>query len=390
VQNRIVALYIVNGSVATKESYLSEFNEMLRRDTSVALNSLDVYPPLSPKDEDALDISRLIAKLLNQTQLIGKDFQFGQAGIDSITAAHVLNVLKKKHSNAMLMPEDLLDDDITPSSLSQRLKLTSFERKLLSQEDLDKEAEKLALELPELSLRPVDNPKLIVLTGATGYLGSFILADLLSVHKTAHIICISRSGGLKRILQALKGTRMALPADSHTRVLVMEGDLSKPNLGLAYEDRIKLDKADLIIHNAALVHWTRSYKTLLSANVLSLVFLLKHAKSLTFVSGGGQTALDENNQEAFRTANGYTQTKYVAEKICRLVGARIVRPGYILGDPVCNSDDFIWRFVKVCIELDSFVEVSKATDAMNAASVTEVARRVAHAKDKPLDRIWVE
>lgn len=77
--------------------------------------------------------------------------------------------------------------------------------------------------------------------------------------------------------------------------------------------------------------------------------------------------------------SGYGQSKWVAERLLmqasreRNLPAAIVRPGYILGDTrsgVTNSDDFLWRLMKGCLELG---QVPVIRNAVNACPVDFVA-----------------
>jgi thioester reductase-like protein len=265
----------------------------------------------------------------------------------------------------------------------------------MSKAFLDAEVHRLAPEVHKLQGAIQDTPpKNIVLTGATGYLGSFILAELLLKHADAIIWCITRMGGLPRILDALARTQVEVPPDHSGRVRALHGDLGLPQLGLSEIDAAHISSADLIIHNGALVHWTRPYRALLAPNVHSLLALFALAPpsaKLVFVSGGGQTALDECNEQAFATTNGYSATKFVAERLCGHAGpgVQVLRPGYIIGEPVCNADDFLWRLARVVIELGVYVRSHDGVASMNAAPVRYVARRVIQPRGA-LDRIWVQ
>ena len=76
--------------------------------------------------------------------------------------------------------------------------------------------------------------------------------------------------------------------------------------------------------------------------------------------------------------SGYGQTKWVAEQLimrakARGVPATILRPGYIVGDSsrgVTNTDDFIWRLIKGCIQLGQAPRIS---NIVNMCSVDYVA-----------------
>ncbi|CAG8749994.1 12961_t:CDS:2, partial [Ambispora leptoticha] len=79
------------------------------------------------------------------------------------------------------------------------------------------------------------------------------------------------------------------------------------------------------------------------------------------IEHGGQGISEHDNLEGSRKSlrSGYAQSKWVSEKLVlearrRGLPATIVRPGYIVGDSrtgVTNTDDFIWRLIKGCIQL---------------------------------------
>lgn len=76
---------------------------------------------------------------------------------------------------------------------------------------------------------------------------------------------------------------------------------------------------------------------------------------------------------------GYGQSKWVAEKLTMIAASRglrasIVRPGYVVGDSisaVTNTDDFIWRLVKGCIQLGLVPDMH---NVINMVPVDHVAR----------------
>jgi thioester reductase-like protein len=68
---------------------------------------------------------------------------------------------------------------------------------------------------------------------------------------------------------------------------------------------------------------------------------------------------DDSLDDGVSLLVGYGQSKWVSERLLFLARARglpitITRPGYILGcsvTGVCESDDFLWRLMKGCMEL---------------------------------------
>jgi len=96
----------------------------------------------------------------------------------------------------------------------------------------------------------------------------------------------------------------------------------------------------------------------------------------------GQLGVPESDDlEGTRTGLkiGYGQSKWVAEKLLmeaarRGLAVNIVRPGYVVGDSttaVTNTDDFIWRLVKGCIQLGRIPDIN---NTVNMVPVDHVAR----------------
>ncbi|RKU41013.1 putative NRPS-like protein biosynthetic cluster [Coniochaeta pulveracea] len=231
----------------------------------------------------------------------------------------------------------------------------------------------------------------VFVTGATGFLGSYIVKDLLereNVHVIAHI------RGAKGIPAALERVQNSLRGYG-------------PRLGLD-DDSWKMvgDAADVVIHNGALVHWVKQYKHLERSNVLSTIDTLRlcnqgKPKLFTFISSTSVLDTDyyiKLSQEQTSTGQGavmeaddlmgsrnglgtgYGQSKWVSEQLVREAGRRgllgsIIRPGYILGDAatgVCNNDDFLIRMLKGCIQLSSRPHIINTINAVPVGHVSTV------------------
>lgn len=133
----------------------------------------------------------------------------------------------------------------------------------------------------------------VFVTGATGFLGSYIVKDLLereNVHVIAHIRGAKGiPAALERVQNSLRG--YGVWQDSWApRLSAVIGDLTQPRLGLD-DDSWKMvgDAADVVIHNGALVHWVKQYKHLERSNVLSTIDTLRlcnqgKPKLFTFIS----------------------------------------------------------------------------------------------------------
>lgn len=119
----------------------------------------------------------------------------------------------------------------------------------------------------------------VFVTGATGFLGSYIIRDLL---KRKGINVIAHVRGTKSVQAALERLQRSLRGygvweDSWaTRLSAVIGDLSQPRLGLDEKTWEEVgDAADVVIHNGALVHWVKQYKDLERSNVLSTIDALR-------------------------------------------------------------------------------------------------------------------
>jgi L-aminoadipate-semialdehyde dehydrogenase len=264
----------------------------------------------------------------------------------------------------------------------------------------------------------------IFLTGATGFLGAFVLKDLLDRKDAVlKVICLVRATdadqGLSRLREACRDRAVW---DEHWvsehRLDVVIGDLKEEFFGMENDtwDRVA-SEADVIVHNGALVHWVYPYDQLRQPNVLSTITAIDLAatrkpKSLVFVSStsaidtehyvqlsdsltSGSSAFkgipETDDLEGARVGlkTGYGQTKWVSEKILSEAGRRglaghIVRPGYVVGDSrtaVTNTDDFIWRMVKGCIQLGL---VPNINNTVNMVPVDQVALCTSLAAVQPL------
>ena len=127
---------------------------------------------------------------------------------------------------------------------------------------------------------PAQPPRRILLTGATGFLGAFLLRELLG-QTTAEIHCLVRAGtpddARAKLVRNLRqyGLGEVGPLE---RVVPVCGDFSEPRLGLTPDKFAELSAAiDAIYHNGAQVSPFYTYGMLKPANVLGTVEILRLA-----------------------------------------------------------------------------------------------------------------
>jgi amino acid adenylation domain-containing protein/thioester reductase-like protein len=208
----------------------------------------------------------------------------------------------------------------------------------------------------------------IFLTGATGFVGAFLLADLLE-QTTANVHCLVRAeskvDGRARLQKNLE--RYGIWQDAYgDRVVPVPGNLSEPLLGLTSQQFLALaESVELIYHNGAMVNFVYPYEVHKPPNVLGTQEILRLAsqaaiKPVHFISTLSifHTEMDPNGRVYYESDDldesgapfgGYAQSKWVAEKLIAAAGGRgipvtIYRLGLVSGDShtgAWNTDDML-------------------------------------------------
>ncbi len=243
----------------------------------------------------------------------------------------------------------------------------------------------------------------IFLTGATGFLGVYLLAELLK-RTQATIYCLVRAAdqaaGMNRLQRKLAANSMWQEAYS-SRIVPVIGDLAEPLLGLTTEAFQQLsEQIDVIYHNGAIVNFVQPYSALKASNVDGTQEIIRlatqsnikplHYISTVFVFGarkhfdGRVIYEDDDLDESEALLLGYFQSKWVAEKILAIARKRglpvfVYRPGLIIGDSQTgiwyNTDDFLCRIIKGCIQLGVWPTLEAAWDL---APVDYVSKAIVH------------
>jgi len=239
-------------------------------------------------------------------------------------------------------------------------------------------------------------PRVIFLTGATGYLGSHILSELLQIPGLT-TICLARAktdaAAKQRLLQTMEkyklldGTVEDASEAFDSRLIAVAGDLSKPLLGMDdLQFRSLALEIDSIIHCGAEVNLIKPYASLKESNVLGTQEILRLAttngfiktkvKPVHYISTNGIFPVDaeaysnEENESVHLKedvdldnfspflSEGYAMTKWVAERMCAVAESRglpvsVLRPGNMAGSSVTgmsNPDDLNFLLLEAILE----------------------------------------
>jgi len=147
-----------------------------------------------------------------------------------------------------------------------------------------------SLEIP--SCDDIEGRK-VMITGATGFIGSLLLRDLL-LHRESFsicqvlVLCRSKRGcsAEERFCEVLRQRQFDFLSDDEKRELVkvVEGDITKPDAGLGDSDLSSIRKDSTvthIFHCAASISFTQSFPDAAKANISSALYLQQLASSLS-------------------------------------------------------------------------------------------------------------
>ncbi|KAF2108220.1 hypothetical protein BDV96DRAFT_587928 [Lophiotrema nucula] len=231
----------------------------------------------------------------------------------------------------------------------------------------------------------------VLLTGVTGFLGAFLLNDLLE-STSAKIICLVRfadpsqddyGAAIARIRRNLLD--MGLWNDAiMERIEIVSGNLSRKRFGLspdAFKEIAKRLDGQVIVHAAATVNLVYPYAALRGANVGGTREILRLAcqsnATLQYISTNGvlppKSSRNGWSEDSFldvddvptKLMDGYGQTKWVAEQLVleasgRGLPIRIHRAGTISGHSAsgaANAWDLLTALFVESIHLGYFPDV---------------------------------
>eukprot|EP00041_Stephanoeca_diplocostata_P027730 m.769107 g.769107 ORF g.769107 m.769107 type:complete len:803 (+) comp23235_c0_seq5:1409-3817(+) len=398
--------------------------------------------PDAPHDEESLHVTTLRSIIATELKIdvtqVSHDTNVFELGASSSQAATI--ILTARESMGALFSATPLNaffahptpgslvDSVVASQVSGGDFMTVRELNTLAQTTLDDSFPHLPPCSPSGGSDANDSHRRVLLTGSTGFLGAYLLCDLLAIHARTHVVCLVRAdtcaSAERRVMQNLDKYGLTLDATDGTggasRVSFVCGDVAQPRLGLDDDVYTALaGSVTSVFHCASMVHYGHSYATLEHANVLGTAHILQFCadgrttlrKSLHYISTLGVFPVTQFHSEIITEASqiatdgviatGYSQSKFVADALVRKFTARypevftdvcIYRPARIVGDSRTGKgpDDFLFRFLELCMHVGAVPnDVAWDIDATCVDSLSACIVHLAAAQDETFDTAHV-
>jgi thioester reductase-like protein len=382
------------GTVVRKTSgkkYEEDVSKLYARDLSTSLQHISLAT-----SSDPITTSNFVTEVIQAAfpgHTLSDDDDLFVLGLDSLQTTEIISLMKagiRSNNNIDVnwITAKFVYDHPTISSLSSAVfdhmglgNNTSTTKQNPSQDRIQKMeqlVEKYTQDLPVRRKYVTSSPSLhVILTGATGSLGTQILARLLTDPTVSRISCFDRSGNAQERVSKSLAPWSSPPTLDPNRVSFYTVDYGKDDFGLHPDIYTELkESVNVIFHNAWKVDFNHSVSSFEAVHIRGVRNLIDFAASsgldprIIFISSissiGNWAIVSSESQEA--TANqgitvipevipptsavaqpiGYAESKAVAEQILAKaasvsgVRASIVRVGQIAG-PVDAKNGGCWN-----------------------------------------------
>ena len=329
---------------------LNQNQKVNKRALPPPVRSADAGAKSEPETELEREICKVFAGILG-VESVGATDNFFDIGGTSISAAKV--VMFAMNKNYPVVYKDIFDNP-TARDLAKYITLQSevTENKAEKVEETTEEALKNNVSRYVEEVAPSRPLGRTLLTGATGFLGSHILKELLKNKVETVVLCRGNADlDAKTRLSAMMAYYFDAPIDDEDEkyIKVVDGDITNGDL----IEKLKDEKIDTVINSAACVKHFAADDTIERINVGGVENLIKVAKAhgarlvqVSTLSVAGEN-IDGKFPLSFRMgenrlffgqdiSNKYVNSKFKAEKaIIDAIGegldAKMLRAGNLMG-----------------------------------------------------------
>lgn len=303
-------------------------------------------------------------------QLPSADTDVFSAGVDSLQTTRIWRIIKRDldlGQGGASMSQNVVFEKATVRQLAKHL------HQLRTGEDGDEVEDEIEVmkemvdryssfthHFPSQLNSPQGQNQVVAITGTTGNLGAFIVAELAQHPEVTEIWALVRAPGQAaagaRLMQSLKTRGIHLTDEQSSKVRAVPSDLSKADLGLDQHDMDHLlGSLTHVIHSAWAVNFNLGVRSFESQHIRGTYNLintclrsrLPNPASFFFcssvsaaISTPAPATIHETAVENFEHAQrmGYGRSKLVSEHITRNamrqtnMHARVLRIGQLSGD----------------------------------------------------------
>ncbi|MDP4099061.1 amino acid adenylation domain-containing protein [Paenibacillus sp. P96] len=335
----------------------------------------------------ATAIERRIAESWQEVlklEQVGRYDDFFSIGGDSLAIIHVLVLLKPHYPDLKI--NDFFQHR-TIEALSAHIGQLTVDKPRTEERSALLAGPAISLEehppIPQRSGNAeisFQEPKAVLLTGATGYLGAYLLHELL-VQSKATVYCLVRPGIIPGMIRIQSHMDYFFGPSVHElmkdRVIVVEGDLEREHLGISPKVIHELTGVlDMIVHSAADVRHFGDEEQFAKTNIAGTLSLIELARGCVnpvrfhhistmgipedlALSGQWEEVVSEQTlRPSLKVENLYTNSKLEAEKALRVAAQQGLHVSiYRAGNLSCHSESGLFQ---KNIDSNSFYRMLKA------------------------------
>lgn len=367
------------------------------------IKKLGKHENLTPDEQIIADIFSKITKC----DCVGASDNFFDIGGDSLSALELIFECEKRGFH---LCTEVLINEPTPRKLAtfmhnkpnNKMSFNQLAPDFVFTDSLTKIYK--SLKQKDCILTQTNGIHNILLTGATGFLGSHLLKELLDKTNSLYY-CLIRAQtpmmGLKRIKNTFETFKLDFKKEYEKRLVVICGDISSDDLCLGTDLYNRLSSIiDTVYHCAATVNMIYPYEKLKDINLNGVKRIarfcmqgkrkaLHYASTLSvFVSTDRNTgtALENDLLDGINYIyGGYGQSKFTAEKYLlnvpsSLCDCYIYRFGLLTGHTrtgLASKNDFLGMFVKGAKEIGALPKDETGRLAVDITPIDYAARVMA-------------